>query len=169
MKKWIKELAPYVIILVVVLILKTFVVTIVRVNGSSMVPNLKNGDIMILDRISYRFRPIERFDIVVADGSNTHLIKRVIGLPGDEVVYQDNVLYINKEKVEEPFEHFETEDFSLEVLNAKKVPEEYYLLVGDNRIDSLDSRSPRVGFIAQKDILGKTNFTIFPFDRFGKK
>ena len=88
-------------------------------------------------------------------------IKRVIGLPGEEVVYTDNVLYINGKKVKDNYGCKPTSDFSV------KVPEGRYFVLGDNRDNSLDSRY--FGSFLEKDILGKTSLTIFPFNRIGKK
>lgn len=167
MKKWLKELYPYLIIIGVVFLIKQFIVTPIMVNGPSMEPTLKGKDIMILDKISYRFKEIKRFDIVVVYHHDTYIIKRVIGLPGENIVYQDNQLYVNGKIVEEPFEHAKTADFSLEMLNRETVPEDCYLVLGDNRVDSLDSRV--IGFIKKDQIMGHAQFTLFPFNRFGGK
>ena len=167
MKKWLKELYPYLIIVVVVILLKTFVVTPIVVNGPSMEPTLHENDVMLLDKISYRFKKIQRFDIVVVHHHDTHIIKRVIGLPGENIEYKDNKLYVDGKETEEPFEHDETDDFSLDQLDSGVVPEDSYLVLGDNRDDSLDSRV--IGFIKKDQILGHAHFTIFPFQRFGGK
>ena len=124
-----------------------------------MTPTLDDRDIMILDEISYRFSEIKRFDIVVVRINGEYLIKRVIGLPGDVIRYEVNTLYINDKKVEENFERMETEDFET------KVPKNQYFVMGDNRTNSVDSR--RLGAFTKKQILGKTNFVVYPFHRFG--
>lgn len=167
MKKWVKELYPYLIIIVIVLLIKQFIVTPIMVNGPSMEPTLKENDVMLLDKISYRFHKIERFDIVVIYHHDTYIIKRVIGLPGENIVYQDNILYVDGQEVEENFDHAKTEDFSIEELNSGTVPEDCYLVLGDNRVDSLDSRM--IGFIKKDQILGHAKFTLYPFNRFGGK
>lgn len=160
--KW-KEILSYVVIVIVVLLIKQFIVTPIRVNGTSMNPTLVDKDIMILDKISYRFIDIKRFEIIVIDKEAEYLIKRVIGLPGEKVEFKDNVLYINGKIVKEDFTHFDVEDFVLDEV----IPEGYYFVVGDNRPDSLDSRY--IGLISKKEIIGRTSFTIFPFKRFGNK
>ena len=157
-----KEYLPYVIILILVLLIKQFVVTPIRVNGTSMADTLHNGDIMILNETSYYFDSPKRFDIVVVKYQNEYLIKRVIGLPGEVVEYKDNKLYIDGKFVEEKFYHEATEDFKIEALGDSK-----YFVLGDNRINSMDSRM--IGPVSKKTIRGKTSFTIFPFKRFGKK
>ena len=157
-----KELLPYIIIVLVVIIIKLFIVTPIRVNGPSMESTLHDKDIMILDEISYKFNDIKRFDIVVIKYKNEYLIKRVIGLPGEKIEYKDNKLYINKKLVKEKFSHKKTEDYK-----SKKIPNNKYLVLGDNRTDSVDSRM--IGFIKKENIKGKTSFTILPFNRFGHK
>ncbi len=163
MNEKIKELIGYIIVIIVVLLIKQFVVTPIRVNGNSMNNTLYNKDIMILDKISYRFRKIKRFEIVVVKKNREYLIKRVIGLPGDKVEYKDNKLYINDKEIKENFDHKETSDYIL----PEVIPENYYFVVGDNRPDSLDSRY--IGLIKKDEILGKTNLVLFPFNRFGIK
>ena len=163
MKEKYKEILSYIIIIVVVLLIKHYVITPIKVNGNSMNNTLKNKDIMILDKISYRFQEIKRFDIVVIKKGNDYLIKRVIGLPGETVEYKNNKLYINGKNIDEKFIHEKTNDFIME----DKIPDDCYFVVGDNRPVSNDSRY--IGVINKKDILGKTSLVIFPFSRFGVK
>lgn len=160
-KKILKEYLPYVVIIIIVLIIKSNVVAPIRVNGKSMNNTLKDGDIMILDIIGYRTSKLKRFDIVVVDNGKDYLIKRVIGLPNEEVEYIDNKLYINGKEIKDKYGKGKTKDFKVTVNNNS-----YYVL-GDNRENSLDSRY--YGSFNKKKILGKTNFTLFPFNRFGNK
>ncbi len=176
--KYIKEYGPYILIIVVVLLLKTYVITPIIVSGDSMYSTLHDGDIMILNKL-YDEKDIKRYDIVVVKykevnssgkTSNKDIIKRIIGMPGDKVECIDNVLYINGEKVEEDYLDKDTitENFSLnDLYDTDTVPEGMYFVLGDNREVSLDSR--RIGFIDIDDIEGKASFTLFPFNRFGKK
>lgn len=159
--KTIKELLPYVITIIVVLLFKQFLFAPIRVNGDSMYSTLKNNDIMILDKVHYRHNDIKRFDIVVVDADYELLIKRVIGLPGEEIEVKNNKLYINGKYVKQNFKYKNTEDFSY------KIPKGKYFVMGDNRTNSLDSRY--FGAFKRKQILGKTNYTVFPFNRIGKK
>ena len=162
--KYIKEIIPYIIIIIVVVLIRTFIVTPVRVDGKSMYPTLKDGEILLLKKYD---KSIERFDIVVVNIGKTKIVKRVIGLPGETIEYKNNKLYINNKEIEEEFLNAEikTSDFDLEKLNIDKIPENYYFVVGDNRNDSTDSRI--LGVISKRDIVGVTNFSIFPFNRFG--
>ena len=160
-KKILKEYLPYVVIIILVLIIKSNIVAPIRVNGRSMNNTLKDGDIMILDIIGYRTSNLKRFDIVVVDNGKDYLIKRVIALPGEEVEYIDNKLYINGKQIKDNFGKGKTKDFKT------KVSKNSYFVLGDNREDSLDSRY--YGAFNKKKIIGKTSFTIFPFNRFGNK
>ena len=160
LKKFLKENFTFIVLLIVIIVIKFFVVSPIRVNGDSMNPTLEDRDIMILDEISYRFSNIKRFDIVVVKKNGEFLIKRVIGLPGDEIRYEDNTLYINDKLIKEEFNHEDTKDFDT------IVPDDKYFVMGDNRNNSVDSRM--IGPISKKEILGKTNFTIYPFNKFGK-
>lgn len=161
-----KELLSYVVIIVVVVLVRTFIATPVIVDGDSMLPNLKDNQIMILYKLP---KELKRFDIVVAEhtvkGTKESLVKRVIGLPGEDVEYKDNKLYINDEVVSEDFIIEETADFNLASLGYLEIPEGHYFVVGDNRDDSLDSRI--LGLMPEEDIEGKIVFSLFPFSTFG--
>ena len=161
MKKFMKEYLPYIIVIILVLLIKRFIISPIKVNGDSMYSTLKDKDIMILNIIGYRFSDIKRFDIVVVDGEDEYLIKRVIGLPGETIEYKDNKLYVNGKLVKDKYGKKDTKDFKT------KVPKGSYFVMGDNRDNSLDSRY--FGAFKKNKVLGKTNFTVFPFNRFGKK
>ncbi len=162
MKKFLREYVPYIVVIILVIIIKIYVVTPIRVNGPSMNDTLQDKDIMILNEISYRFKPIERFDIVVIRYKDEYIIKRVIGLPGEVVSCKDNKIYINGKVIEENFSHKYTNDFT-----EVSVDDNSYFVLGDNRVNSTDSRI--IGTVSKNDIKGKTSLTIFPFSRFGKK
>ena len=128
----------------------------------------KDQDIVILNKLHYRFFKIKRFDVVsLKYDESKYLIKRVIGLPGDKIEYKNNKLFINDKKIEEYFldKETNTEDFSLTTLGYEKIPKDMYLVLGDNRENSLDSRE--IGLIKRKDILGKIKLRIWPINKFG--
>lgn len=156
--KFIKAIIPYVIILVVVVLVRTFIVTPVSVDGSSMYPNLKNGDILLLKKFDKSY---ERFDIVVLNYGKDRLVKRIIGLSGEHVEYRDSKLYINGEQVDEPMISVSTSNFKLEDIGYDTIPDDYYFVVGDNRGVSKDSRI--IGLVHKKDIVGTTSFSLWPF------
>ena len=158
-KRIIKELIPYIIIVVVVVLIRSFIATPVRVDGDSMNKTFKNGDILIL----YKLSKIKRFDVIVLheEKDNEKIIKRVIGMPGDTVAIKDGEIYINDEKIDDEYAYGMTSDYERITLKS----DEYFIL-GDNRLISKDSRY--FGPIKEKEIKGKVVFRIFPFSKFGK-
>ena len=161
-KKIGKEVIPYLVIIILVLLIKAFIFTPVIVNGPSMMTNLHDKDIMILDKIGMKINGINRFDIVVIQTSQSKIIKRVIGLPGEIIEYKDNKLYINDKEVEDPYPSQITGD-----IERQLIPENTYYVLGDNRTDSVDSRI--LGTIPKNEILGHATFIIYPFNRFGSR
>ena len=174
MKKGIKDLLLTSFYLLLVLVAVFFVVTYVgqriSVIGSSMEPTLTNGDHLLVDKLSYRFHDPERFDIVVFPykyEANTFYIKRVIGLPGETVLIdEEGNIYINGELLEE--------GYGKEVIrNPGRAYEpitlgfnEFFVL-GDNRNNSMDSRDPNVGNLKKSVIIGKAFMRVFPFQSMG--
>lgn len=163
MKKLIKQLIPYIVIIIVVVLIRSFVVTPVIVVGDSMKPTLNEGQILILNKLDYRFNEIERYDIVVIKVGKSEIIKRVIGLPGETIEYRNNILYIDGHEETSDY-NFDTEDFTLKsICNCDKIPEDKYLVLGDNRQVSSDSRI--IGLIDKKDIQGTTQISIWPIKK----
>lgn len=162
MKK-IKDSISFIIIILAIILVRLFIVTPVRVDGPSMNDTLHDGDILLLDKYDNKY---ERFEIVVFNYSGERLIKRVIGLPGEVVSYKNNKLYINGNEIEDNYGLGYTEDFELKNLNLTKIPDNEYLVMGDNRNDSLDSRY--FGTISKDKILGSVKYRLFPFNKFGK-
>ena len=163
LKRITKEVIPFIIIVAIVLLIKQFVITPVQVSGDSMYSTLKNGDIMILNKVGYKLAGLRRFQIVVVDNKDNLLIKRVIGLPGETIKYENNKLYVNGVETEEYFLSSDTVTNDFEVV----VGEDCYFLMGDNRRVSLDSRE--LGCFNLDRIQGTTSITLFPFSRFGGK
>ena len=166
-----KDLLPYVLIILVVFLIRTYVITPVRVDGKSMEPTLHNGEIILLKKYDHSF---SRFEIVVFKRKKTvqnktieeRLVKRVVGFPGEHVAYKDGKLYINGTFIEEPFITQETKDYDLSDTGYSVIPEGYYFVMGDNRNNSADSRL--FGLVSEKNIVGTTDFVLFPFSNFGK-
>ncbi len=155
--KNIKELLPYILILIVVLLVRTFIATPIKVNGNSMYKTLDGTEFMILNKLA----KIDRYDIVVVDAKEDELIKRVYGLPGEKIAIENNAIYINDKKIEDVYAYGETSSYESITLGS----DEYFVL-GDNRLVSLDSRS--IGPVKKSQIKGTTNFILYPFNRFGK-
>ena len=161
-KKIILEIGSYILIFIVVLLIKSYVVSPIRVNGNSMYKTLHDQDIMILNEFTYYFNDIERLDIAVVKEDGDYLIKRVIGLPGEIIKCENGVVFINNKKLEEPYVVGTTSDFDEVVIG-----DDEYFVMGDNREVSLDSRV--YGTYKKKYVIGKATYTIFPFSRFGMK
>lgn len=160
----IKELIPYAVIILVVFIIRTFIITPVIVVGDSMVPTLENKQLLLLNKINYRLNEIQRYDVVVINlEKQDEIIKRVIGLPGETIEYRNNTLYINGHEVESEYD-FDTDDFTLKsICNCDKIPDNKYLVLGDNRKVSADSRI--IGLIDKKDIKGNVNISLWPMKK----
>lgn len=168
-KEFLSDTIKYIIFILVILVIAVYVVGLQQIVGPSMTPTLRNGDIVILDKLSYRFSEIKRDDIVALYYADTKfLVKRVVGLPGETVEFKDNKLYINGKYYEEKYlgDDIVTDNFSLEELNYTTIPDDMYLVLGDNRGDSMDSRDSDVGLIPKKDIYGKVRFKIWPINEF---
>lgn len=176
MKKLLKEILNTGIYLLVVLLLTYLVITYVgqrtEVSGSSMEPTLSDGDNLLVDKITYRFKDPERFDIIVFPfqyQENTYYIKRIIGLPGETVqIDEDGVIYINGEVL---YESYGKEVISADRIGLASEPitlgEDEYFVLGDNRNHSSDSRIPEVGNIKRDQIIGRAWVRIWPFRSIG--
>ena len=162
--------------LTVVLLLRTFIFSPVIVNGESMSPTLANSDRILL----LKMEKVKRFSIVTfpaPDDPSQNYVKRVIGLPGDSISYKNDVLEINGKAYEEPYlDEYKaqlpertllTNDFTLEQITGDEVvPEGEYLVLGDNRQNSKDSRM--IGYIKADDIQGVADYRIWPIKTFGR-
>ena len=156
--KFLKELVPYIIIVLVVVLIRTFFFSPALVSGSSMENTLYDGELVIVNKIALK-SGIDRFDIVIVNIGDELLIKRVIALPNEKIEYKNNVLYINDEKIEIPFEFEYTDDF------VHTTGDDEYFAMGDNRDVSQDSRV--LGAFNVKSIKGKVNLVLFPFNKIG--
>lgn len=157
--KFIKESIPYLVIILAVILIRTFLVTPIIVQGESMKETLQGGEVMLLKKYDTDYK---RFDVVVisknVEGDN--LIKRVIGLPNETIRYKDGLLYINDEIVEDVHAYGETANFQ-----EVKLGNDEYFVMGDNRAVSLDSRI--LGVIKHNEIEGKAGLVIYPLNKIG--
>lgn len=168
-----RELLGWVIYILVIIGLTYLIITFVgqrtRVSGHSMNATLYDGDNLIVDKLSYRFRNPERFEIVVFPyryEKNTYYIKRIIGLPGETVEVIDGYVYINGERLKEKF--------GLEVMKEAGIAEtpidlgeDEYFVLGDNRNHSSDSRDSSVGILKREELMGRAWIRIWPLNRIG--
>ncbi len=176
MNKVLKEIISTLLYLLCVLGLTWLVITFVgqrtEVDGSSMEPMLSDEDNLLVDKLSYRFREPERFDIIVFAfqyKEDTYYIKRIIGLPGETVqIDEEGNIYINGEILEEGYGR---EVIKAENIGLAKEPivigEDEYFVLGDNRNNSTDSRSPLVANVKRKDIIGRAFVRIWPLSKIG--
>ena len=168
--KILKEIISYVAIIVVVVIIRIFIATPVKVDGKSMNPTLSNNDILIENKLH---KKISRFDVVVVNYKKDKLVKRVIGLPGEKIKISithvgNNVvskIMINGEELEENFGLEPIKDAGI-AANEITLGEDEYFVLGDNRNNSSDSRF--LGVFKKKNIKGTTNFRLLPLKNIGK-
>jgi signal peptidase I len=161
------DLTKY-LILAVVIIATLFVLVSVPlfIQGVSMEPNFQNGELVVIEKLSYmNGKPIRRGDVVAAvfpgDPKRTRLIKRVVGLPGESVGVNDGRLTINGAVLNEPYSPRLGAPPYQELAKTLLKADEYFL-VGDNRPGSSDSRL--WGAVARADIQGRASFILWPLD-----
>lgn len=165
-REFIIDFVKLIVVIIIILFLMIYVVSITQVVGSSMSSTLENGDVLILNKFKYRFTDIKRGDIISLEYADTkYLIKRVIGLPGDNISIKNNNLYLNDELYVENYldEGLVYDDFDLSDLGYETIPDDMYLVLGDNREDSLDSRE--IGLISKDEVIGKVSFRIWPLNK----
>lgn len=157
-------MSAVIVALIAVVLVTTYMFRIVNVDGDSMYPTLQDGNRLLLTGFD---KDYEKGDIVVVDRyTEEPLIKRVIGLPGDEIWIDKNYLYINNQLQNEPYTVGYTvpRDFT----EAQTVPEGYVFVLGDNRSVSKDSRVSEIGMVSVKDIVGKAVYCVWPPESFGE-
>ncbi len=172
MKEMISTLLYLLGVLCITYCLIHFVGQRTAVEGSSMEATLSDGDNLIVDKITYRFRDPERFDIIVFPfqyEAKKFYIKRIIGLPGETVqIDQAGTIYINGEVLEENYgrEIIKPENIGI-AIDPITLGEDEYFVMGDNRNNSTDSRTEIVGNIHRDDIVGRAWVRIWPLNKFG--
>ena len=168
-----KEVLDWILYIGIVLILSWLIVTFVGVrtvvDGQSMEPTLQDGNNLIVDKLSYRFRDPKRYEIIVFTykyEENTYYIKRIIGLPGETVQVKNGEVYIDGEILGEDYGAEAMEDAGIASDPIELGTDEYFVL-GDNRNHSSDSRDPSVGVLRREDLIGRAWIRIYPFDEMG--
>jgi len=150
--------------LILALFIMTFVGRAFTVEGPSMLPTLHSGERLVVERVTYLFRPPRRGEVIVFRyplNPRDFFVKRVVGLPGDRVAIREGLLWINGQPVHE--EYVTTR--AVHAFPEVKVPEGHYFVMGDNRNNSEDSRDPRVGFIPRELIVGRAIWRYWPAER----
>lgn len=168
--EWLKAFAIGIIIFIFI---RAFFFSNYVVEGESMMPTLEDGNKLIVNKIGYQVGDLNRFDVIVFHHNEEEdFVKRIIGLPGDKIEYRDDYLYINGEKVAEPYlDKYRkqiaagklTGDFTLkEITGEEIVPEGKLFVLGDNRKKSWDGR--QFGFINAEQVVGKVNLRYWPLE-----
>ena len=169
-----RELMGWLVYIVIIVGLTYLIVTYVgqrtTVSGHSMEPTLSHGDNLIVDKITYRFKDPERFDIIVFPyryEENTFDSKRIIGLPGETVQVIGGYVYINGQLLESDIYGAEVMDSPGIAAEPITLGENEYFVLGDNRNHSADSREASVGVLQRDELLGRAWVRIFPIDKIG--
>jgi signal peptidase I len=160
--------------LLVALVVRTFLVQAFWIPSASMEPTLHEGDRVLVNKLSYDLHDVHHGDVIVFERPDEpsdvphpedeipDLIKRVIGLPGDVIEARDGIVYINDERIDEPYLAPDTPTTDLP---RQEVPEGKLFVMGDNRTNSHDSR--RFGPIDESSIVGRAFLRIYPLDDIG--
>ncbi len=169
-----KEIISWVLYIVFVVVIVWLILHFVGqrtvVDGSSMNDTLFDGDNLIVEKLSYRFRDPKRFDIIVFrpyEDSNEYYIKRIIALPGETIrIGEDGTIYVNGEVLEEDYGK-ETIQRPGRAAQEITLGENEYFVLGDNRNNSTDSRTEQVGNVKRSSIVGRAWVRIWPLKSIG--
>ena len=162
-----------VLIVLIMFSIRTVLLDSVRVDGRSMLDTLVDGEVMMVDRTAYAFRSPSRGDIVLCYYPDEYYesqelvyasrVKRVIAVAGDTIETVDGEVYVNGERIEEPY--LNPERLGGQYIRRQTVPEGCVYVLGDNRAVSRDSRYDTVGPIPLFRIVGRVRMIVYPFDR----
>lgn len=152
----------------ILILIITFVFTMVIVDGRSMQHTLESGDKIVVTKMGYQ--PKDGDVIVVGkseEGYSKPIVKRVIATEGQtlKIDFENQQVIVDGKVLDEPYISSETIEGTAEI--PEVIPEGYVFVMGDNRYISMDSRYKDIGLVNVDDIVGKAVFVLFPFDRFG--
>ena len=175
-KEFLRDCSIYIITILCIAVVFIFVVSFQPIAGNSMFPTLQEGNVVLVSKFSYHFIKIKRNDIVTVTVNGKSYVKRVVGLPGEDIKFLKNILYINGDPYTEDYikEGVKTSGFTLEDVCKENecpdgvIPEGKYLVLGDNRPESEDSRTRSFGLVSKEQIKGEVFFRIWPLGSFGK-
>ena len=170
-----REILGWIVYLLIIAGTTYFIINYVgqrtMVSGDSMESTLHDGDNLIVDKISYRFRNPKRYEVIVFPykyAEDTYYIKRIIGLPGETVQIINGFVFINGLKLDENYGLEVIEDTKYGIAASPiKLGEDEYFVLGDNRNHSADSRETSVGVLKREDLLGRAWVRIWPLDDIG--
>lgn len=159
--EWMEWAKAIVIAIVLAVIIRSFIFSTSVVQGDSMNPTLEDGERIIFNKLVYFIEKPKRGEVVIIQRTHKNYVKRIIGLPEEIVEVRNHVLYIDNKKYEQSFIAEEIANLTGDI-GPIKVPKGNYYVMGDNRPISKDSRNG-LGFINEADIIGRSEFVIFPF------
>lgn len=153
----------FLVVLILTFILSKYVVERLVIHNHSMENTIMNGDNILIDKISYRFTEPSRFDIIIfrQNGTGEVLIKRVIGLPHETIQIKEGIIYINGESIKD-VKGLDAPDDPGMAYAPITLSEGEYFVIGDNREESIDSRSEEVGLVTNTRIIGRLFMRILP-------
>ena len=163
LKMWLRDLLTSIVVAFLII---TFLYQPVRVEGTSMMPELRDQERLFINKFEYHFEPIHRGDVVVFHyplNPVKSYIKRVIAVPGDDVSVQDGQVYVNGKELREPYvprRYRDNRSYPDTVLKADQ-----YFVLGDHRLISSDSRD--FGPVSRNLIYGKASFVYWPTNEMG--
>lgn len=147
-------------ITVLIILICFFIFSFAQVVGHSMMPTIKHEQWIVTNKLSYSFNEPRRGDIVLIDLNGSQYVKRIIGLPQETIEIKDQQLYIDGIPYAQRF-ITDSSTFWTHDIPKTKIPDQAYYVLGDNRINSNDSRYS-LGFINVSDIIGRAEFIIYP-------
>lgn len=148
------------------IVVMTFIARAFTVDGPSMMPTIQSGERLLVDKITYRLRPPQRGEVVVfrfPGDPRQFYIKRVIGIPGDEIMITHGQVYVNGIVLDEPY----IDSSVYGSFGPYTVPQDHLFVLGDNRNNSEDSRDKNVGFVAYRMVVGRALWRYWPLTRAG--
>ncbi len=164
--EWLEWGKAIIIAVILAFLLRTFVFATSIVEGESMHPALEDGERIVFNKLIYIISEPARGDIIIIQHPQKNYVKRIIGLPNETIEMRDHVLFIDGVKQESTFVN-EYDELLTGNFGPIEIPEDSYFVMGDNRAISKDSRNG-LGFIDRSDIIGRSEFVIYPFSEWQK-
>lgn len=164
--EWLEWGKAIIIAVILAFLLRTFVFATSIVEGESMHPALEDGERIVFNKLVYIISEPARGDIIIIQHPQKNYVKRIIGLPNETIEMKDHTLFIDGVKQDSTFVN-EYNELLTGNFGPIEIPEDSYFVMGDNRAISKDSRNG-LGFIDRSDIIGRSEFVIYPFSEWQK-
>lgn len=168
MRKIIKHLISIIFAIIIVLLIQAFVITGTVMHNSNMAPLLKSEDRLVVNKITTTFNLLKNNDIIMYHQNGRTYVARVIGKPGQSIVFKNGELLRDDRQVDEPYvKNNNIDNLALRQIKGSEsdiVPTNKYFVLNDNRQNKQDSRN--FGYINKKDIIGEVSLRYYPFKKF---